>query len=262
MIVRSKKLASLFTAVALMAFYANARADHAPLPEGVTPIAATWLWGHHIIPGNITKDGSPYRYAYPHTDPKRINDPPWTEVAARHIKEGAKAPAVVILHGCSGLIRGSVGFRLLLLEEGFALFEPDAYARPGHSCETSSPGKRVQEADYALERIRELPWIDQQRVVLMGYSEGGRAIALRDEPGFAAHVILMAPARSTGPGDVPILSVAGSKDSYAKPEAYHAVASSDAHGSKAVLIPDQGHDILAHPEFKEALRKFLREVLR
>lgn len=253
---------SLLTAVALMAFCASARADHAPLPEGVTPIAATWLWGHYVIPGTITKDGSPYRYAYPHTNPNRIKDPPWTEVAARHIKGGAKAPAVVILHGCSGLIRGSVGYRMLILKEGFALFEPDAYARPGHSCEQSSPDLRREEADYAREQIRALPWIDQRRVVLMGFSEGGKAVALRDKPGFAAHVILMAPAMPAGPGGVPILSVAGAKDDYAKPDAYHAVASSGANGSKAILIPDQGHDILAHPELKAALKEFLRERVR
>lgn len=260
MTVDTKKLTSLVTAIALIFVCVSTRADHASLPEGVTTIAATWLWGHHLIPGTITKDGSPYRYAYPHTDPNKIIDPPWTEVAARHIREGAKAPAVVVLHGCSGLIRGSVGYRMLLVEEGFAIFEPDAYARPGHSCERSSPGLRREEADYALEQIRELFWIDQQRIVLMGFSEGGRAVALRDEPGFAAHVILMAPAMSAGPGGVPILSVAGAKDTYAKPDAYQAVASSGAEGSRAVLIPNEGHDILAHPELKAALKQFLRNL--
>ena len=237
-------------------------ADHAPLPEGTSPVAATWLWGHHMIPGSLSKDGSPYRYAYPHTDPKRIIDPPWTEAAARHVKAGVKAPAAVILHGCSGLIRGSVGYRKLLLDEGFALFEPDAYARPGHSCQRSSARLRREEADYALERIRELSWIDQQRVILMGFSEGGRAVALRDEPGFAAHVILMAPAVSSGPGGIPVLSVAGDKDEYANPRGYEAVSSNTAQGSKAILIPNEGHDILAHPELKAAIKDFLRNLVQ
>ncbi len=249
-------------ALSLLAVFVSPRADHAPLPEGVTPIAATWLWGHYLVPGSVTKDGSPYRYVYPHKDPSRIIDPPWTEAAARHIKDGVKAPAVVVLHGCSGLIRGGVGYRMLLLEEGFAVFEPDAYARPGHSCEQSSPLLRRQEADYALERVRELNWVDQQRVVLMGFSEGGRAVALRDKPGFAAHIVLMAPAVPTGPGGVPVLSVAGTKDDYARPDTYHAVAASGANGSKAILIPDQGHDILAHSEFKAALITFLREHIQ
>jgi len=253
------KIVSLTMLIALITVGVSARADHTSLPEGVTPIAATWLWGHHAIPGTISKDGLPYVYAYPHTDPKRIINPPWTEVAARHVKVGAKAPAIVMLHGCSGLIRGGVGYRQLLLEEGFAVFEPDAYARPGHSCDSSSAVKRRMEADYALDRLRELSWIDQDRVVLMGFSEGGSAVALRDEPGFAAHVIIMAPAKSAGPGGVPILSIAGAEDIYAKPRTYHAIASSSVDGSKAVLIADQGHDVLAHPEFKAALRQFLRE---
>ncbi len=259
---RLKKLASLIPALMLTAFPISSLADHAPLPEGITPIAGTWLWGHYLIPGTISKDGSPYRYAYPHKDPKRIIDPPWTEVAARHIKEDATAPAVVVLHGCSGLIRGSVGYRMLILEEGFALFEPDAYARPGHSCEQSSPALRREEAGYALERIRELPWIDQRRVILMGFSEGGRAAALRDEPGFAALVILMAPAIPAGPNGVPVLSVAGAKDTYANPDAYQTVAANGADGSRAILIREQGHDILAHPEFKAALKEFLREQVQ
>ena len=262
MIASSNKLVLLVPVVAFLALCLSARADHASLPEGVTPIAATWLWGHYMIPGFLSKDGSPYRYAYPHTDPNRIIDPPWTKAAARHVKAGVKAPAVVVLHGCSGIIRGSVGYRMLLLEEGFALFEPDAYARPNHSCENSSPHKRIEEADYALERIRELPWIDQQRVVLMGFSEGGRAVALRDEPGFAAHVILMAPAVPAGPGGVPILSVAGAKDDHADPQAYRAVSVSEVEGSKAILIPDEGHDILAHPELKAALKQFLRDQIQ
>lgn len=81
----------------------------------------------------------------------------------------------------------------------------------------------------------------------MGFSEGEKAIALREEPGFAADIILMAPAVPAGPGGAPVLSVAGAADEYAEPDAYHAVPASDAKGSMAMRIFDQGHDTLPAP---------------
>lgn len=232
-----------------------AQSDHARLPDGVTPVMATWLWGYHTIPASITKDGSPYWYAYPHTDASRINDPPWTEVAAKHIKAGAKAPAVIFLHGCSGLFRGGVGYRILLMSEGYAVFEPDAFARPGHSCDTSSSSQRREEIVYALSKIRELPWIDQDRIILMGNSQGGRTVASWDKPGFMAHVILAAPASARAPANVPVLAVAGVEDTYADV----GFRPTSRAGMKAILIAGAGHDILGHPELKEAIKNFLRE---
>ena len=65
---------------------------HVDLPEGMTPAWATWFWGHHSIPSDITISGTPYWYVYPHTDVNQIADPVWSDVAATHIKPGAKAP--------------------------------------------------------------------------------------------------------------------------------------------------------------------------
>ena len=91
----------------------SARGDHVELPDGVTPVMATWLWGYHVVPGAITKDGSPRLYSYPHTDASRINDPSWTDVAAKHMKAGAKAPAILLMHGCAGVVRGAIGHHRL-----------------------------------------------------------------------------------------------------------------------------------------------------
>ncbi len=252
--------ASMIAAVALLMSSQAALADHASLPEGVTPVMATWLWGYHTIPGSITDDGSPYWYAYPHTDAARIIDPPWTEAAAEHVKAGAKAPAVLFLHGCSGLIRGGVGYRLLLMTEGYAVFEPDAFARPGHSCDTSSIAMRREEVAYALGQIRALPWVDHDRIILMGFSQGGKTVGSWEEPGFAAHVILDAPATARAPANVPVLAIAGAEDSYAKPHSYK--TQSRAGASNSILIAGAGHGIFHLPEAKEAIRNFLRECCR
>jgi dienelactone hydrolase len=251
--------------IGLMLVAGSVQSHHANLPNGVTPMEATWLWGHYIIPDTITRDGSPYVYAYPHKDPKRIIAPPWTEVAAGHIKADAKAPAVLFLHGCSGLIRGGLGYRILLMSEGYAVFEPDAFARPGYACEKSSLSMRREELIYALGQMRSLQWIDQERIILMGNSQGGRTVAQWDQPGFAAHIILAAGCDTHGdtnrrspraPDDVPVLSVMGSKDDYFADSSCQ--ISREVGGSKSILIPGAGHDIMGHPELKQAVKAFLR----
>jgi dienelactone hydrolase len=251
-------------ALTLLISAGNIQAHHTGLPEGVTPIEATWLWGHYVVPDTITKDGSPYVYAYPHKESGRIIEPPWTEVAAGHIKAGAKAPAVLFLHGCSGLIRGGMGYRVLLMTEGYAIFEPDAFARPGYSCGKSSLSMRREELIYALGRIRQLPWVDQDRIILMGNSQGGKTVALWDEPGFSGHIIVAANCVSPSdtnrrspraPDDVAVLAVVGSRDArYGMPSCR---ISRKIGGSQSIVIPDAGHDIMGRPELKQAVRTFL-----
>jgi dienelactone hydrolase len=251
-------IASMVIAIVILASVPQVRADHTPLPDSITPLRATWLWGHHSIPGTITSDGSPYWYAYPHTDSSHIDDPPWTKVAARQVKAGMKAPAVIYLHGCTGMYRGGVGYRVLLLELGFAVFEPDAYARPGHTCDGSSYSQRREEAAYALEQVRLLPWIQQDRVVLIGFSEGGRAAGSWSEPGFAAIVIAAAKAAHKAPEGTPVLAVAGANDKWAQPSSY---SMDRVLPSRAVLIQDASHEIISHPEFKSILKQFLTDAV-
>jgi dienelactone hydrolase len=251
------KIPSLLMGSVLLLVAGAACADHVALPRHITPLMATWLWGHHSVPGSITRDGVPYWYAYPHTDPARIDDPPWTEVAATHVKPGVSVPAVVFLHGCSGMIRGlapATSYRATLMEMGFAVIEPDAYARPDHSCDNSSAALRRDEAANALEQLRSLSWIDQDRIVLLGFSEGGRAAALWDQPGFAAIVIIGSRATNTAPDGVPVLAIAGANDSWAKPETYR--VNWDA-PSRAVLIEGADHEVMSHPAFTTSLQAFL-----
>ena len=125
---------------------------HVQLPVGMSPAKATWLWGHHSIPGDITLSGTPYWYVYPHTDVGNISKPVWSEVAATHIKPGAKAPAVMVLHGCSGFSHGTTEYRRFFIEKGYAIFEPDSFAPPGRKpCNINPP--RAISLDFRLVRI-------------------------------------------------------------------------------------------------------------
>jgi dienelactone hydrolase len=251
----------LFGFVVITLSLQSAYANHATLPDGVTPVMATWLWGYYTVPESITKDGSPRLYSYPHTDAARINDPPWTVVAARHMVAGAKAPAILRMHGCSGISRGPIGDRVFLMSEGYAIFEPDSFARPGRQpCLGGNQLILHEEIGYALGKIRELSWVNHERIILMGVSEGGRAVAGWEKPGFAAHVILAmgcsgsSNLRPRAPDGVPVLAMVGGEDHRALSRCE---VSSDIGGSKSIVIPGAPHSIMDRREVRDALELFL-----
>ena len=153
--------------LALLLLSQSGQAHHTPLPAGMSEAEAAWLWGHHTIPASITRDSSPYWYSYAHTDVNKINNPAWTQVAAGHIKSGARAPVVLVMHGCSGIFPSPAAYRVFFMERGYAVIEPDSFARPGHSCNASPLKERTEDLAYAYEKIRKLPWVDQDRIVLM-----------------------------------------------------------------------------------------------
>ncbi len=245
---------------------ACAFAAHAPLPDGMSEAEATWLWGHYTVPGTITRDGSPYWYRYAHTDAAKINHPAWTEVAKGHIRAGAKAPAALILHGCSGIDPGPTAYRLFFLERGYAIFEPDSFARPGREpCNWSrrheTMARRAEEVAFAREKIRDLPWVDQDRVVLMGLSEGGAAVASWKQPGFVAHIVAADDCGGKRPGapeDTPVLAIVGEKDPYFMSSSCNVAR--DIKGSKSIVIPGAPHGVTGLPETGKALEEFLSSL--
>lgn len=243
-------------------FITSARAHHTALPEGMSEPEAAWLWGYHTIPSSITRDNSPYWYGYTHDDVNRINNPAWTTVAAEQIRPGANAPAVLVMHGCAGIVRSPTRYRLFFMKLDYAVFQPDSFARPGREpCVNDALGDRREELEYAFEQIRELPWVDPDRIVLMGISEGGAAVAHWDEPGFQAHIILAYNCGSeqpAAPDGTPVLAVVGGKD-----ELFIYGSSCNVtrmtRGSRSIVIQDAPHDVTGLIEVQEAIGKFLDE---
>jgi dienelactone hydrolase len=97
-------------------------------------------------------------------------------------------PAVVIMHDCSGLGPSSSGapyrWAKELVGHGYAVLIPDSFTTRGHAggvCTVTptergidvSPQRRARDAYAALAYIRTLPYVDGQRVGIMGGSHGG-----------------------------------------------------------------------------------------
>lgn len=156
-------------------------------------------------------------------------------------------PAVVILHDCTGLGPNSSGaprrWAQELLGRGHVVLIPDSFTTRGHAdgvCIVPvrlrrtdvGPQTRSRDAYAALAYLRTLPYVDGQRVGVMGGSHGGSStlatmIAPPDaRAGFAAGIALY-PACTAAPGVsdgrvfrpvAPLLILIGDKDDWTPAE--------------------------------------------
>ncbi len=112
-----------------------------------------------------------------------------TETSVAELQDGKfkfdrKLPAIVYMHGCSGFWPGTHMRTKFLAENGFVVIAPASLARRKYprSCEVDSYTAgmyrqtlkmRQADAGYAIEQVRKLPFVDGNRIVLMGLSQGG-----------------------------------------------------------------------------------------
>lgn len=106
------------------------------------------------------------------------------ELQAGRFNFGRKLPVVVYMHGCSGFWPGTHLRAQLLAENGFVVVAPASLARKKYpqSCDVNNYTAgmyretlkmRQADAGYAIEQVRKLPFVDGERIVLMGLSQGG-----------------------------------------------------------------------------------------
>jgi dienelactone hydrolase len=223
---------------------------------------ATWQYGIHALPAHATISGNAETFK---SSPGK---PPWTKQAEKKLKPGVKLPAALYLHGCSGFSVDAVKYRRFMLSRGYAVFMPDSYQRPGRqSCGDVGPmderiAIRKEEVGHALSEIRQMSWVDQNRVVLMGFSEGGNTTDNWDEKGFAAHIVLGSACTETGTGmpaapkGTPVLAIVGERDPHRPGLSCHMERTVG--GSKSISLPNAGHRIGHRRDTKRAIARFLR----
>ena len=135
-------------------------------------LARTWLESRVYIPGVTGRI---------HTRMKSL------PVDFRAGKQG-QFPLIIYLHGCSGFWWGTAQRANFFTQLGFAVIAPDSFARrekPVSCVPRRKKGGfhrgvlylRQAEAAYALSRARSLPWINNEIIILFGFSEGGITVA-------------------------------------------------------------------------------------
>ena len=130
------------------------------------------------------------------------------------------------MHGYSGPNLVVVGDFLKL---GYVTVAPHSLARARRRvhCAVGSDKKRImglrfQEAACAATMLKDLPWVDANKLILAGFSEGGVTAALFSGNEYAARIILGWTCTGgeswwngiRGSSNTPVLSVVGSSDHY------------------------------------------------
>jgi dienelactone hydrolase len=117
-------------------------------------------------------------------------------------------PTVLLFHGCGGLRDHNAAWGRFLADLGWASLAVDSYTGRGLAWQTVCSGRallgpeRAGDVLVTLDDARRMPWVDPQRMVLMGWSHGSYAIM---------DLLAMDPPKSrpTNLSEVPADSLAG-----------------------------------------------------
>ena len=202
--------------------------------------------------------------------------------ATQRGRVGAGLPLVIFLHGCNGLHRGYRDDLDFLEGLGYAVIAPDSFSRSykPRSCDWRSRsaglhpgvvGFRLAEAEYALERAKRFPWVDPDRIVLMGQSEGGLTTANFTDGRLAGRVILGWTCQIPWPplwgidGDtaIPVLSVVSRDDRWFRPWYVSGHCGEDMDGfadARSVVLDGSTHHVMRRDEARRAVAEFLLRV--
>jgi len=105
-------------------------------------------------------------------------------------------PVLIYMHGCGGLDQNNdLPWAAFIAKLGFIVVAPDRFARTDRrpSCWPSQIPEildmRRDELAYALSQVKASPWADPANVFVLGFSEGGNAVAGATLTGFRGAII-------------------------------------------------------------------------
>lgn len=233
-----------------------------PALAGDPDLEATWRKARVAIPAV----GALQRPVIGTWQDKRVR----TAAAAIAVRQ--VLPAVVYMHGCSGIGGEEEASKLFFMEQGFVVFMPDSFARPARraNCNATTLDRalapeshdlRLAELRFAIQQVKALPWIDRRRIFVVGYSEGGLAAARFDEADVAGIVIIgwhcqgRAPFIGVkAPESVPLLALLGGSDPWyqEKPGRHCGEVFGLRDKASSVVLEGNGHEIMNSPLLSNA----------
>ncbi|TXL71766.1 hypothetical protein FHP25_28255 [Vineibacter terrae] len=195
------------------------------------------------------------------------------------VKRGT--PVAIYLHGSTGIEKGHIHDMKVLAQGGFISIAPDSFKRKGRKmqCDLNmncggfpdAHKWRIEEIRYSLVMLRTQPWVDTNRLILMGHSEG--AIAAGNWRGTEFRAVILHgwmcrnyDEQTSGlktPSTVPVLNITSSKDEK-WPSRYWGTCERDLKGKWQAhweVISPAGvtdHYLGARPEVEQKLIEFAR----
>ena len=202
---------------------------------------------------------------------------------------GKKFPAVVFLHGCGGIGKGTHTRINFLAANGYLVVAPPSMARKKYpqSCDRENLRgglyrdtlkMRQYDAGYAIEKTKALAWVDPARVYLVGLSEGGIAAATfqsqsgktslraRVVEAWTCHAAWDEYRGINAPADEPVLTLLASEDPWFQGPTTRGECTGFLHpgnGSKSVVYTEadlkQRHALLEDERVQAEVLDFLRK---
>lgn len=197
-----------------------------------------------------------------------------TQTTVAALANQRAAPVLIALHGCAGL-GGLPSWGPELAALGYIVIMPDSLARSDRAnrftCSGNSVGtgnldiydKRIEEAEYAISKVKGQTWYDGKHLVLLGHSEGGFTTSRKAYSGISAAVISGYWCSGTGGmlvGSVaPTLSVNYAQDPFYfnKPGFSVPSCSGGLQGSKHVVLAGAVHSAFDTEAGKQEVLDFL-----
>lgn len=233
----------------------------------VTELERTWEFAVAMLPAKyLVTEGTrvaPGFYLYPQLDD-------WSrDIQEKYLKSNVdKVPVVLHLHGCSGIGGGDSRWAHAYAEMGYLTILPNSFRRPDRKslCNAGNWGYRsrlrIEEAEYAMQQISKIPWVDVDRVFLSGFSEGGNSLSFYRGEKFQAYIILGTNCRHAGgspkaPKNIPVLNIVGSTDHFGYGNGCFVNRSIG--GSRRVIVEGAGHDVSKEEQALRAAQGFLED---
>ncbi len=146
-----------------------------------------------------------------------------------------KYPTIIYLHGCSGVWQGTYTRLNFFAGSGYAVIAPVSFARIKYpqSCDIQKHKggmyrhtlkMRQHDAGYAIEKAKQLDWVDPNNIFLVGLSQGGitaatffskepiKSVNARVIEGWTCHAGWEEYKGIKAPKNQPVLSIVGDKD--------------------------------------------------